>query len=67
MDDFNKNLLSVTAQANADRRGQASDNFMAMLDRVYLKNYSETDPVQAAAIRQVMHREGPIGAQPPAA
>jgi hypothetical protein len=65
MDDFLKALLMSTTQSNADRRSQSSDSFMSLVDRVYLKNYSETDPVQAASIRQLMSREGPIGAVPP--
>ncbi len=31
----------------------------------FTKNAVELDPVQAAAIRQNMHRESPIGAKPP--
>ena len=66
MDEFLKALLMATTQSNSDRRSQSSDAFMSVLDRAYLKNYTETDPVQAAAVRQMMHREGPIGAVPPA-
>jgi len=65
MDEFLKALLMSTTQSNADRRSQSSDAFMSVLDRAYLKNYTETDPVQAASIRQLMSREGPIGAVPP--
>ncbi len=67
MNDFIEKLLITGATQNSDRRAQASDNLLAMMDRAYLKNLTEADPIQAAAIRQVMHREGPIGAQPPSA
>ena len=65
MDEFLNNVLKAGLTQNTDRRAQASDNFMALLDRAFGKNYVEVDPIQAAATRQIMHREAPIGAVPP--
>jgi hypothetical protein len=60
MDEFLCSLLKASHQRISTEQGDASKNFLAMLDRAFGKNYTETDPVQAAAIRQIMHREAPI-------
>jgi len=59
----NVNLQELLTAASGERIGRQSDassNFLAMLDRAFGRVYTETDPVQAAAIRQIMHREAPI-------
>ena len=53
-------LLTAASGERLARQSDASTNFMAILDRVMLKLHAETDPVQAAAIRQIMHHEAPI-------
>lgn len=53
-------LLEAASGERIGRQSDASTNFLAMLDRAFGKVYSETDPVQAAAIRQIMSREAPI-------
>jgi hypothetical protein len=54
-------LLEAASGERIGRQSDASTNFMAILDRVMLKLHAETDPVQAAAIRQIMHTNAPIG------
>jgi len=53
-------LLEAASGERIGRQSDASTNFMALLDRVMLKLHAETDPVQAAAIRQITHAEAPI-------
>ena len=53
-------LLPAASGERLARQSAASTNFRAFLDRVMLQLHAETDPVQAAAIRQIMHREAPI-------
>lgn len=53
-------LLTAASGERIGRQSDASSNFLAMLDRAFGRIYTETDPVQAAAIRQIMHREAPI-------
>tara|TARA_R110002051_G_scaffold247063_1_gene306648 strand:+ start:343 stop:543 length:201 start_codon:yes stop_codon:yes gene_type:complete len=54
-------LLEAASGERIGRQSDASTNFMAILDRVMLKLHAETDPVQAAAIRQITHSNAPIG------
>ncbi len=60
MGDFLTDLLKASMTRINTEQGDASKNFLAMLDRAFGKNYTETDPVQAAAIRQILMREAPI-------
>lgn len=60
MDDFIQNTLKASLTQNGDRRAQASDNFLAILDRSFGRLAAKADPVEAAAIRQISHREAPI-------
>tara|TARA_Y100000310_G_C20482484_1_gene715350 strand:+ start:374 stop:574 length:201 start_codon:yes stop_codon:yes gene_type:complete len=53
-------LLEAASGERIGRQSDSANHFLAMIDRVFGKTYTETDPVQAAAIRQIMHREGPI-------
>ncbi len=49
-------LNGVHAAAAAERVGRQSDasgNFMAALDRKFLQVYTEVDPVQGAAIKEI--------------
>lgn len=61
MNEFLDNLLKASMTRINTEQGDASKNFLAMLDRSFGKVYTETDPVQAAAIRQLLMREAPIG------
>lgn len=60
MDSFLEGLLKSSTQANQDRRAQASDTTLNLIDRTFLRLYSQVDPVEASAIRQIQHREAPI-------
>lgn len=52
--------LLVGAQgASVNRQGDASGNFMALTDRVFLQKYAEVDPVQAAAIKEIARGQAP--------
>ena len=53
-------LLTAASGERIGRQSDASSNFLAMLDRAFGKLYTEVDPVQAAAVRQIMMRESPI-------
>jgi len=55
--------LDTAAGERIGRQSDSSVNFMALLDRVFLKLSAETDPVQAAAISQIIAR-APAGKQP---
>ena len=57
------NLQELLAAASGERIGRQSDtsaHFLALIDRGFGKTFLETDPVQAAAIRQITMREAPI-------
>lgn len=49
-------LLAAASGERIGRQSDASTNFLAMLDRQYGKVYTETDPVQAAAISQIISK-----------
>jgi hypothetical protein len=55
-----QNLLSAATGERIGRQSDASTNFLAMLDRAFGRVYTETDPVQAASIRQILAREAPF-------
>lgn len=54
-------LLEAASGERIGRQGDSSTAFLQELDRKFLQVYTETDPVQSAAIRQIQHREAPIG------
>ena len=58
-------LLEGAAGERIGRQGDASTAFLQLADRKFLQVFTEVDPVQSAAIRQISHREAPIGATPP--
>lgn len=62
MDPFLQDLLKASMSRITTEQGDASKNFLAMLDRAFGKVYAEMDPGQAAAIRQILHRETPMNA-----
>ena len=58
------NLQQLLMAASGERIGRSSsssDAFLQLMDRKFLQVVTEVDPVQAAAIRQISHREAPIG------
>ena len=63
--DLNKLFDGATAERIA-RQSDSSTSYLQVLDRMFLKTYTETDPVQSAAIRQISMREAPIGPVAPA-
>ena len=64
MDEFLAGILKKSATEHQSRQSDASTNFLALLDRGFGKVYMEADPTEAAAIRQISHREAPINATP---
>ena len=54
-------LLEGAAGERIGRQGDASTSFLQLADRKFLQVFTETDPIQSAAIRQIQHREAPIG------
>ena len=60
-------MLETSAAADINRGSQHNTNFLALADRVFTKLYTEPDPMEAAATRQIMQREAPINAERPAA
>lgn len=62
----NVNLQELLAAASGERIGRQSDtsaHFLALIDRGFGKTFLETDPVQAAAISQIIAR-APAGKSP---
>lgn len=62
------NLDDILAASTGERIGRQSDastNFLAMLDRGYLKNLLETDPIQAAAIKDIQRGPSPAPSSGP--
>lgn len=53
-------LLESAVGERISRQSDSSTAFLQELDRKFLQVYTETDPVQSAAIRQIQHREAPI-------
>ena len=49
-------LLSASSGERISRQSDANQSFLALLDRVYLLRRSETDPIQAAAVSQLIAR-----------
>lgn len=60
IDCFLGDLLKVSAQQHQARQSDSSTAFLQVLDRKMLQVYTEPDPVESAAIRQIQHREAPI-------
>ena len=54
-------VLQTAAASAIQRHSESSGAFLQVLDRAFLQKNLEVDPVQAAAIRQIMSREAPIG------
>jgi len=55
-----QDILDTAAAERVGRQSDASGNFLAMLDRQFGRVYGKIDPVEAAAMRQIQHREAPI-------
>ena len=53
-------LLEASVGERIGRQSDASTSFLQELDRKFLQVYTETDPIQSAAVRQIQHRESPI-------
>ena len=49
-------LLSASSGERISRKSDANQSFLALLDRVYLLRSSETDPIQAASVSQLIAR-----------
>lgn len=48
-----KDLLGAAAGERIGRQSDASTNFLAALDRKFLQVYTEVDPVQGSAIKEI--------------
>ncbi len=58
--------IGSQASAAAERLGRQSDAaaaFLTLVDRLFLKVYTETDPVQAAAIKDIQRGASPQPSQ----
>ena len=53
-------LLAASSGERIASQSAANQSFLALLDRVFLKLASETDPIQAASISQIIARS-PVG------
>ena len=49
-------LLEGAVGERIGRQSDASTNFLAMLDRAFGRVYTETDPIQAASIGQIISK-----------
>ena len=49
-------LLAASSGERISRQSDANQSFLALLDRVYLLRSSETDPIQAASVSQLIAR-----------
>lgn len=58
--DLDAKLDAATAE-RIGRQSDSSTNFLALMDRTFLKVVTEADTMEAAAARQVMHKDAPIG------
>ena len=54
-------LLEAAAGERIGRASDASQTTLVLIDRVFTKNLSEPDVMEAAAARQLLMREAPIG------
>jgi hypothetical protein len=52
--------LDVANARGINRASNHNDNFMAFMDRQYVILGTQSDPIEAVAIRQLMHREAPL-------
>jgi hypothetical protein len=52
-------ILTAEQAAGMRRQADASTNFMAAMDRKFLQVYTETDPVQSAAIKELARGRAP--------
>ncbi len=52
-------LMAVHAEERMGMVTAFNNTFLQQLDRVMLKNYSETDPIQAAAIKEIQRGPAP--------
>jgi len=65
-DTANASRISLQAILEADvamgirRQADASAHTLLLIDRVFGKTYSEVDPTEAFATRQLAYRESPI-------
>jgi len=53
-------LLEAAAGERIGRASDASQTTLVLIDRVFTKNLSEPDVMEAAAARQLLMREAPI-------
>ena len=49
-------LLAASSGERISRQSDANQSFLALMDRVYLLRSSETDPIQAASVSQLIAR-----------
>ena len=57
-------ILEADVAMGIRRQADSSSHFLAMIDRVFGKTYSEVDPTEAFATRQLAYRESPINPSP---
>ena len=55
-------LLAASSGERISRQSDANQSFLALLDRSFLKLATEVDPIQSAAISQIISR-APVGAK----
>ena len=55
-----QSLLEAAAGERIGRASDASQTTLVLIDRVFTKNLSEPDVMEAAAARQLLMREAPI-------
>jgi len=48
-----KDLLGAASGERIGRQSDASTNFLAALDRKFLQVYTEVDPLQGAAVKEI--------------
>ena len=54
-----QSILEADQAAGMRRQADASTNFLAAMDRKFLQVYTETDPVQSAAIKEIQRGRAP--------
>jgi len=57
-------ILEADQAAGMRRQADASSNFLAAMDRKFLQVYTETDPVQSAAIKEIQRGRAPAPTDP---
>jgi len=57
-------ILEADQAGGMRRQADASTNFLAAMDRKFLQVYTETDPVQSAAIKEIQRGRAPHPTDP---